>query len=189
MPADSATNADRVALYNEWLKAVGIGSVVTPTSMPAAKANSMRCGTSWADANSKCGTPCPKGMLGKQAAMLEEVHGWAAAPFRAELEQHEGTVCGFGQAGLSHCACVCRVCFRFSVRQAPMPSAAEREAALPRWMRRLVRLCRRSPPHRQRRHCPQPPPPRQLPPARRPSRPERWMVRAARPGCIPPVVA
>jgi len=61
MPADSATNADRVALYNEWLKAVGIGSVVTPTSMPAAKANSMRCGTSWADANSKCGTPCPKG--------------------------------------------------------------------------------------------------------------------------------
>ena len=120
MPADSATNSDRLALYNEWLKAVGIGSVVTPTSMPVAKANSMRCGTSWADANSKCGTPCPKGAESGmpevhvraaartaqhttcfEPAHRRRLHCFLAAPLPQSSSNTRETVWAFDQAGLA----------------------------------------------------------------------------------------
>jgi hypothetical protein len=59
MPADPHTNNDRVALYAQWLAALGLSSAAV--APPVSAATSLRCGAGWADANAKCGTPCPRG--------------------------------------------------------------------------------------------------------------------------------
>ena len=59
MPHDSSTNNDRLALYTQWLAALGLRSAAV--APPVSTANSLRCGAGWADANAKCGTPCPRG--------------------------------------------------------------------------------------------------------------------------------
>jgi hypothetical protein len=127
MPHDSSTNNDRLSLYTQWLAALGISSAAV--APPVSATSSLRCGAGWADANAKCGTPCPRGPPCVSPARLRR-RARARSLGAARWQRHTGRALRRGPAGTDAECGGAGSCFA-SLDTSPCKPAAEGAAVVP----------------------------------------------------------